>query len=55
VQLAIYNRWGVKIYASSGYSNDFRGDGLADGVYYYVLKVSSEGGKEVVGNFVLLR
>jgi gliding motility-associated-like protein len=55
VQLAIFDRWGKKIYASSRYANDFRGDGLPDGVYYYVLKVSGEGGKEVVGNFVLMR
>jgi len=37
-QLIIYNRWGKKVYESNNYQNDWDGDNLADGVYYYVLK-----------------
>ncbi|MEM6271324.1 MAG: gliding motility-associated C-terminal domain-containing protein [Bacteroidota bacterium] len=55
VSLAIFDRWGEQIYGAGSYANDFRGGNLPDGVYYYVLKVSGEGGKEIVGNFVLLR
>jgi gliding motility-associated-like protein len=37
-QLIIYNRWGKKVYESNNYQNDWDGDNLSDGVYYYVLK-----------------
>ncbi|MGM0612759.1 MAG: choice-of-anchor L domain-containing protein [Bacteroidota bacterium] len=36
--LIIYNRWGKKVYEQSNYKNDWDGDNLADGVYYYVLE-----------------
>jgi gliding motility-associated-like protein len=38
-QLYIYNRWGNLIYSASPYVNDWSGDGLKDGVYYYMLKI----------------
>jgi len=34
--LVVYNRWGKKVYESNNYQNDFDGQGLPDGVYYYV-------------------
>ena len=34
--LIIYNRWGKKVYEKSNYQNDFDGEGLPNGVYYYV-------------------
>lgn len=37
-KLAIYNRWGKKIYVSENYQNDWDGDNHADGTYYYVLE-----------------
>jgi gliding motility-associated-like protein len=36
--LLIYNRWGKKVYEANNYRNDWDGDNLADGVYFYVLK-----------------
>lgn len=36
--LMVYNRWGVKIYESSDYQNDWNGSGVVDGTYYYILK-----------------
>ena len=33
--LIIYNRWGEKVYESHNYDNDWNGDGLSDGVYFY--------------------
>ncbi len=41
VNLVITNRWGKVVYSSSNYDNDWTGDGIPDGVYYY--NVSSEG------------
>ncbi|MCX6231170.1 MAG: choice-of-anchor L domain-containing protein [Bacteroidetes bacterium] len=37
-QLIIYNRWGKKVYENNNYKNDFGGEGLADGVYYFTFR-----------------
>lgn len=37
-ELYIFNRWGRIVYKSSNYQNDWDGDNLPDGVYFYVLK-----------------
>jgi gliding motility-associated-like protein len=36
-ELAIFNRWGSKVFTSSSYTNDWKAEGLGDGVYYYQL------------------
>lgn len=46
-QLLIYNRWGVLVYSSANYQNDWmgklnNGEDVADGVYFYVLNNGSE-------------
>ncbi|MGK7392652.1 MAG: gliding motility-associated C-terminal domain-containing protein [Candidatus Cyclobacteriaceae bacterium M2_1C_046] len=33
--LQIYSRWGAKVYESDDYNNDWNGDGLNSGVYFY--------------------
>jgi len=37
-ELAIYNRWGKKVYEASNYRNRWDGGSLHDGVYFYVLE-----------------
>lgn len=39
-QLEIYNRWGNRVYRSDAYKNDWKGDGLPSGTYYYLLSSS---------------
>ena len=41
--LAIYNRWGTKVFESSDYKNNWNGSKAVDGVYYYVLTVPAAG------------
>jgi hypothetical protein len=41
--LAIYNRWGNKVYESADYKNNWNGSKSVDGVYYYVLTVPVKG------------
>jgi hypothetical protein len=41
VAVALYNRWGVKVYASDDYQQDWSGDGLASGVYFYEVTVEN--------------
>ncbi|TGE12428.1 PKD domain-containing protein [Hymenobacter elongatus] len=36
--LKIFSRWGNQVYETSSYRNDWRGENLPDGVYYYLLR-----------------
>lgn len=51
--LTILNRWGVQVFQSSDYRNFFDGEGLSDGVYFYILEVSN--GETFKGNLTILR
>jgi len=46
-----YNRWGIEVYRSEQYHNDwdgrYQGSSLPDGTYYYVVKYVTGGGEEV--------
>ncbi|RYF25450.1 MAG: T9SS type B sorting domain-containing protein [Flavobacteriales bacterium] len=45
--LSIFNRWGNEVFRSSGgYKNDWSGEGLSEGTYYYVLKLVSKEGAD---------
>ena len=37
-ELTVFNRWGRIVYHSNDYQNDWDGDNLSDGTYFYVLK-----------------
>jgi acyl-coenzyme A thioesterase PaaI-like protein len=50
--LAIYDRWGARVYDSAAYGDDWEAQGLPDGVYYYVLLVD---GRRVAGDLTVLR
>ena len=41
--LVIVNRWGQKVYESSNYQNDWNGDDLPEGIYFYNLSVPARG------------
>jgi gliding motility-associated-like protein len=38
-EVAIFNRWGEKVFESDDYQYDWDGDGLAAGIYYYEISV----------------
>ncbi|QHS63670.1 Ig-like domain-containing protein [Chitinophaga agri] len=38
-ELIIVNRWGNEVYRTRGYQNTWKGDGLNEGTYYYVLRI----------------
>lgn len=54
--LSIFNRWGNEVYRSNGsYNNNWSGEGLSEGTYYYVLKlVSREGNSESATGWITL-
>jgi len=35
--LEVYNRWGDRVYLKSNYKNEWDGEGLSDGVYYFMI------------------
>ena len=36
--LQVYNRWGLKVYSSNNYHNEWKPENLTHGVYYYVFE-----------------
>ena len=52
-ELAIFNRWGNKVYEAKDYRNQWNAQGLPDGTYYYVLVL--EDGREFTGHVTVLR
>ena len=38
-KLVIVNRWGVEVYKSDDYQNDWRAEGLPDGIYFYTVSM----------------
>ena len=44
--LIIVNRWGNQVYRSDNYRNDWTGEGLNEGTYYYILRVKEGAGSD---------
>ena len=65
VNLEIFNRWGHRVYVNDDYQNDWdgtantgvqvgaNGEGLPDGTYYYVVRLSD--GREFVRYMTISR
>lgn len=53
--LLIYNRWGIKVFESNNYSNDWDGENYADGIYYWVLRVTDGENTEYQGTLTVMR
>lgn len=51
--LSVWNRWGILVYEQENYQNNWDGDDLPDGTYYYVLKVEYYG--KIASYFQILR
>ena len=42
-EVIIHNRWGNEVYKSFEYQNNFTGEGLNEGTYYYLISLSKNG------------
>jgi gliding motility-associated-like protein len=51
-ELTIFNRWGQEVYKAKGYRNNWAGEDLPDGTYYYVLDLKN--GNPVLKGYVTL-
>ena len=52
--LMIYDRWGVKVFETNHYRNNWAAEGIPDGVYYFVFN-SGIGQKSVEGSVTIIR
>ncbi|MFN4234706.1 MAG: gliding motility-associated C-terminal domain-containing protein [Bacteroidia bacterium] len=52
-KLEVYNRWGILIYQSEDYKNDWNGDNHPDGTYYFIFKPIDK--DEIKGTVNILR
>ncbi|MBT1704223.1 PKD domain-containing protein [Chryseosolibacter indicus] len=48
-ELIIYNRWGGTVYESNHYQNQWKGDDVATGIYYYAFKNNFRSDKQYKG------
>jgi gliding motility-associated-like protein/uncharacterized repeat protein (TIGR01451 family) len=55
VRLLVYNRWGNQVYRNDKYNNDWSGDGLNEGTYYYILFLSKDSETKRYSGWVLLK
>lgn len=54
-ELTILNRWGGTVYERKGYKNEWTGEGLNEGTYFYLLKIKSSSNKwEVYKGYITL-
>ena len=55
--LIITNRWGSEVYVKKNYRNDWSGDSLPEGTYFYILNAKSSTGSQQVfkGYITILR
>ena len=42
IKIQIFNRWGAEVFASDNYLNDWTGNDLPVGTYYYIIQFSTE-------------
>jgi gliding motility-associated-like protein len=51
--LIVYDRWGLKVYESTNYHNEWNGSNVVDGTYYYILSLNT--GKQLHGDITVIR
>ncbi len=40
--VSIFDRWGLKVFESTNYNNEWKGDGVSDGTFFYVIDVPQD-------------
>jgi gliding motility-associated-like protein len=54
-RLNIVDRWGMTVFESDGYANDWDGNDLVGGVYFYILSLNRNGIKPMKGSLSIIR
>jgi gliding motility-associated-like protein len=55
IEIEVYNRWGNQVYKNANYQNQWTGQGLNEGTYFYTLKLKSASNTELVKGWVLIK
>jgi|GEM_PF-1839185 len=55
VEITVVNRWGNEVYRNRDYRNDWDGQGLNEGTYYYVIITHDGGTRERHAGWVLIK
>ncbi|MFC3196209.1 gliding motility-associated C-terminal domain-containing protein [Parapedobacter deserti] len=55
VEITVVNRWGNEVYRNSNYRNNWDGQGLNEGTYYYVIILHEGGRQERHAGWVLIK
>ena len=53
-KLTVYNRWGQEVYSDNNYANNWDGDGVPDGTYFWVISLSEYSEQSVVNGYVTI-
>src|SRR5690606_7652348 len=54
-KLVVLNRWGKTVYEKTGYQNDWNGDDVSDGTYFFVLELNDKDNTVHKGTITILR
>ncbi len=55
VEITVVNRWGNEVYRNNNYRNNWNGQGLNEGTYYYVIVTHDGGRQERHAGWVLIK
>jgi gliding motility-associated-like protein len=53
-KLEVYNRWGKKVFASENYKNNWKGENLTQGVYYYIINTNKKCLKPIIKGWITI-
>ncbi len=54
-KLVVVDRWGMTVFKTDGYKNDWDGPGLSSGVYYFILNLNRNNSKTIKGTVSILK
>ena len=55
IEISIFNRWGDEVYKNKNYKDEWSGEGLNEGTYFYVIKLKKGGNEESRRSWVLIK
>lgn len=51
--IVVFNRWGKKVFEQDNYQNDWGGDKLSEGTYFYILTINDSKNSILKGSFTI--
>ena len=54
-RLIIFDRWGMTVFEADGYQNDWDGNAVSSGVYYYILSLNRNDLKPLKGPLSIIK